>query len=83
MEPTGPAMELRSIDPTRRRSRRYHMAECRTLFGERALLITWGRIGAPPRVRFETFASSAKLVERREELLARRNAHGYEVTSRV
>lgn len=78
MEPM-PTLELRSIDSSRRRARRYHLAECRSLFGEAGLLITWGRIGARARVRIETFATFGELAERGEELLARRNAHGYQL----
>jgi len=74
---TRPPVELRSIDSARVRARRYYLAECRSLFGEPALLITWGRIGRLPRVRLETFAFAEALLERREELLARRSAHGY------
>lgn len=72
-----PELELRQIDPARGRARRYHMARSRTLFGERAILISWGRIGRPARVRVETFATEAKLNARWRELLARRWSHGY------
>jgi hypothetical protein len=41
------ALELRSIDPGRRRFRRYRISESRTLFGEPCLIIEWGRIGSP------------------------------------
>lgn len=81
IKPALQAFELRSIDPARRRARRYHIAEMRTLFDEPALLITWGRIGARARVRLETFASAEGLLERRQELLARRRAHGYVLIS--
>jgi len=73
------ALELRQVDPMRRRARRYHIAECRSLFGERGLLITWGRIGGPARVRLETFTSEDELDGRWRELIARRSAHGYRV----
>lgn len=73
-----PELELRQIDPSRGRARRYHLARSRSLFGECAILITWGRIGRPARVRMETFANEAKLRARWRELLARRHAHGYE-----
>lgn len=72
-----PELELRQVDPARGRARRYHLARSRSLFGERAILITWGRIGRPARVRIETFGSEAKLQKRWQELLARRRAHGY------
>lgn len=69
--------ELRQIDSSRGRARRYLVTECCTLFGERALLISWGRIRRPPRIRIETFASEAEVEARRRALLARRWAHGY------
>jgi predicted DNA-binding WGR domain protein len=75
------AVELRQIDSRRRRARRYHMAPARSLFGEPGLLITWGRIGQKPRLRFEAFASEAELDARWCELLARRRAHGYRLDS--
>jgi len=71
------ALELRQVDPVRHRVRRYHIAECRSLFGEHSLLITWGCIGRRARIRLETFGSAAKLDERWHELLARRGSHGY------
>jgi predicted DNA-binding WGR domain protein len=70
-------IELRQVDPSRGRARRYHLAEARSLFGELALFISWGRIGRAPRVRLETFATEAALHARWEELLARRAAHDY------
>jgi predicted DNA-binding WGR domain protein len=70
-------VELRSVDPKRNRARHYHLSTCRSLFGEHALLITWGRIGQPPRARLETFDSLSDLMQRRTELLSRRRAHGY------
>lgn len=70
-------LELRQVDPKRCRARRYRIAECSSLFGESALLITWGRIGGRTRVRLETFASRTELDARWHELLARRDAHGY------
>lgn len=72
-------LEFRQIDPARRRARRYHLSECRSLFGERAILIVWGRIGRPARARLETFETDAKLRRRWNELLARRKAHGYQL----
>ena len=73
--------ELRQIDASRGRARRYLVAECRTLFGERALLFSWGRIRRPPRIRIETFASEAEVAARLHTLLARRRAHGYTAES--
>lgn len=73
------AVELQQIDPSRRRRRRYHIAPCRSLFGDHGLLITWGSMGRRPRVRLETFASDRDRHARWRELLARRAAHGYRI----
>jgi predicted DNA-binding WGR domain protein len=73
------ALELRQIDHARRRARRYHLAEDLSLFGDCGLIVTWGRIGRTPRVRFEPFASPSELEARWHELLARRLAHGYHI----
>jgi predicted DNA-binding WGR domain protein len=70
-------IELRQLDPSRGRARRYRVTESHSLFGERALLVTWGRIGRPARTRLETFANDAELEARWRELLTRRSAHGY------
>jgi predicted DNA-binding WGR domain protein len=70
-------LELRQIDPARSRARRYHVTEARSLFGEHALLIAWGRIGRPARVRLEAFSDEHALAARLRELLVRRDSHGY------
>ena len=77
MNPNSIGAELHLIDPKRGCARRYHIAEGRSLFGQPALLITWGRIGARARVRLETFTDADTLDARRRQLLARRRAHGY------
>jgi predicted DNA-binding WGR domain protein len=77
MATTTDPIELRQIDPARRRFRRYRITESRTPFGEPCLLIEWGRIGRPARLRCEAFASLFDLAHRKLELLARRRRHGY------
>lgn len=72
-----PVVDLRQVDHSRNRFRRYRIRECRTLFGKPCLVIEWGRIGSPMRVRTETFATSSALDWRYDELLARRRRHGY------
>src|SRR5262245_53316193 len=79
MEDVRTAIEWRQIDPARGRARRYFIVECRSLFGDPGLLVTWGRIGRPTRVRLETFGSASMLAARWRELVSRRNAHGYEI----
>ncbi len=76
-------LELRQIDPSRNRFRVYGLTECRTLFGERCLRIVWGRLGTGRlRERSELFETQAALEQRRDELLARRRQHGYQVVQR-
>ena len=70
-------MELRSVDPSTNRYRFYRLVEQKTLFGETALVIHWGRLGQPMRSRTEVFPSEADRAERREALLGRRRRHGY------
>jgi predicted DNA-binding WGR domain protein len=76
-----PELALRHVDPVRGRARAYHLSECRSLFGELALLVTWGRIGRPTRVRIETFDTRTALEARRRTLLERRAAHGYSAST--
>jgi predicted DNA-binding WGR domain protein len=76
-------IELRLIDPSRNRFRVYALTECRTLFGERCLRMVWGRMGTGRlRERSEIFETQSALERRRNELLARRRRHGYEVVVR-
>lgn len=77
LEAVAALVELRQVDPARKRFRRYRMRECRTLFGEPCLVIEWGRIGGPLRLRSETFPTPGALASRKRELLARRRRHGY------
>jgi len=80
IKPSAIGVELRHIDPARGLARRYHLAQCPSLFGELALMISWGRIGTPTRVRVETFPDASALDARWQQLLARRSSHGYALT---
>lgn len=74
-------IELRLVDPRTNRFRLYGLTVCRSLFGEPCLRIVWGRIGHRRlRERSETFASASDLNRRRDELLRRRERHGYTPT---
>lgn len=70
-------IEFRHIHPARNRRRLYLLSEQRTLFGELGLIIHWGRIGSPLRMRTETFAARAEFEHRRDELVRLRTRHGY------
>lgn len=74
-------LEFRHVDPTRNCFRRYVLSEQRTLFGAVDLVIRWGRIGSPLRMRCETFHDRAELEQRRDELSHVRRLHGYEVVA--
>lgn len=69
---------LKFVEPSRNCFRHYAVTECKTLFEEHALFISWGRIGKAPRTRCEVFASEGELKKRRAALLAVRRAHGYQ-----
>ena len=71
------SVELQQIDPSRNRFRVYRMSEQPTLFGGPDLVIEWGRLGRPLRLRAENFDDVAALARRRAELLARRRRHRY------
>lgn len=74
----GGVIELLQVDEARNRFRVYRLREQGTLFGERDLLIEWGRLGQTLRVRVERYGGMEELERRKEELVARRRAHGYE-----
>lgn len=54
----------------------YTMRRTTSLFGEPAITVVWGRIGAA-KVRVETFPTAEEREERWAELVARRARHGY------
>jgi predicted DNA-binding WGR domain protein len=70
-------MELRLVDPSTNRYRCYRLVEKKTLFGETALIIHWGRLGQAFRSRTEVFPSDAHRAKRCEALLQRRRRNGY------
>ncbi|MGH6814256.1 MAG: WGR domain-containing protein [Hyphomicrobiaceae bacterium] len=57
-------MHLRRIDPDRNMARFYSMSLQPTLFGERALLREWGRIGSSGQLVSGRFASEQVMAER-------------------
>ena len=74
-------IELRRIEPKKNRFRRYRIRRSRTLFDEDCLLIEWGRLGQPLRLRVESFHSPTQLHKRVEELIELRKKRGYLATS--
>ena len=77
LDETMSDVELRSIDPARKRFRFYAMTASRTLFGELCLVITKGRIGHRLQQRTELFPDEPALLRRRKELFVRRIRNGY------
>src|ERR1700690_1796145 len=75
-------MELLSVEPARKRFRRYCLAVQYRVDGGAELIVTWGRSGRAPRRRVETFDSLVQLQRRYKVLLARRRRHGYHQASR-
>ena len=74
---TTDAIELRLVDQARNRLRVYRLCDAVDLFGERCLLIQWGRLGQRLRTRLEPFKDDAARELRRAELVALRKRHGY------
>jgi predicted DNA-binding WGR domain protein len=70
-------VELRLIDPDTNKRRVWGCTGTRTLWGEPALFIAWGRLGRPMRRRLEVFGSTRELEARRRRLLGVRRRHGY------
>lgn len=64
-------------DPERNMARFYVLALEPTLFGEVALLRTWGRIGTRGQVRIETFDGMAEAYVARAKLERTKLRRGY------
>ncbi|PPQ33152.1 hypothetical protein CCR94_02635 [Rhodoblastus sphagnicola] len=79
--PADPPLHLERIDASRNMWRYYELELHPTLFGEHALVRTWGRIGAPGRSKIMTFSEldAAKRAFKRLEASKRRR--GYFVPS--
>jgi predicted DNA-binding WGR domain protein len=70
-------IRLISIDPTRNRARFYLLQWHTTLYGDRALLCTWGRIGTRGRSQPRTFQDASDVRRHITRILRRRLQHGY------
>lgn len=77
-----PSLALRRIDPTCNMARFYALALAPTLFGETALVRTWGRIGCRGRTTTETFAEAAAAERAFQSLAARKTRRGYRLEGR-
>ena len=74
-------VRLTSVDPEANRFRSYALSWRPTLWGDFALVQTWGRLGSPSRSRTTFFPTRPMAQETIVRLLRRRLRHGYEVAA--
>ncbi len=74
-------VRLTSVDPEANRFRAYTLSWRPTLWGDFALVQTWGRLGSPARSRTAFFAARPMAQETIVRLLRRRLRHGYRVAA--
>lgn len=70
------------VDPERNRYRSYHLRLTRDLFGNWAIIRTWGRIGKYRREQVDYFRTVDEAMEHATRLGRRRLLHGYELRHR-
>ncbi len=75
------SVRLTSVDPVANRFRVYILTWRPTLWGELALVQTWGRRDCPGRSRTSWYASRAEAQRMITRLLRRRLRHGYRVVA--
>ncbi len=73
-------VRLVSCAPEHNRQRFYLFSWQRSLYGERVLVCTWGRIGTLGRSRSICFPEGSPVVASLERLIKRRLQRGYQVT---
>ena len=74
-------VRLTSVEPTANRFRSYVLSWRPPLWGDYALVQTWGRLGSPSRSRTTFFTSRPMAQETIARLLRRRLRHGYRVAA--
>jgi predicted DNA-binding WGR domain protein len=72
-------LRLVSLDPSRNRARVYSLTWQPTLWGEVALVRTWGRLDHPGRSQSTIYLDRDQAQADLRRLLRRRLQHGYEV----
>jgi predicted DNA-binding WGR domain protein len=72
-------LRLVSVDPSRNRARVYVLTWQPTLWGEVALVRTWGRLDHPGRSQMTIYPNRNQARPDLRRLLRRRLQHGYEV----
>ena len=74
-------VRFESSDPAENRHRFYDLSWQPTLFGEGALVRTWGRQGQPGTSRATFYPDRACAQDEIRQVVRRRLAHGYQVTA--
>jgi predicted DNA-binding WGR domain protein len=74
-------LRLVSLDPSRNRARVYVLTWQPTLWGEIALVRTWGRLDHPGRSQSTIYPDRDQAQADLRRLLRRRLQHGYEVVA--
>ena len=74
-------VRLTSVGPAANRFRAYTLSWRPTLWGDYALVQTWGRLGSPSRSRTTFFPTRPMAQETIVRLLRRRLRHGYRVAA--
>jgi predicted DNA-binding WGR domain protein len=72
-------LRLVSLDPSRNRARVYVLTWQPTLWGEIALVRTWGRLDHPGRSQMTIYPDRHQAQTDLRRLLRRRLQHGYDV----
>ncbi len=72
-------VRFESVDPAENRCRFYDLTWQPTLFGEDALIRTWGRQGQPGTTRASFYPDRAQAQAEVCQVVRRRLAHGYRV----
>ncbi len=76
-------VRFESVDPTENRRRYYDLTWQPTLFGEGALVRSWGRQGRPPTTRASFYPDRADAATEIRRVVRRRLAHGYALTDLI
>ena len=77
----GQMLRLVSLDPSRNRARVYALTWQPTLWGEVALVRTWGRLDHPGRSQVTIYPNRNQAQADLRRLLRRRLQHGYQVVA--
>jgi predicted DNA-binding WGR domain protein len=74
-------IEFARLEPEHNRYRSYRLELTQDLFGNWALVRSWGRIGGTPRTKVEYFVFRFDAKDQAQRIIRRRLAHGYQITA--